>query len=394
DCARKADTRLARRTGLVVSGVARELATQISPLLRLVLVAGIVGVVALGGRLWITSVRLEQRIAAQTVRIRGLSALLDRAERDRITVNDLEARRDELEKRMSRTVSRLDALEARGEARERVIAAASGSVAFLQGGYGFEEEASHRRLRYVLDAGGAPQTGPDGSPLLTFDGDGTEVEILFTGTGFAVGEGRRLITNRHVAVPWEFDSSTQAIVAQGLTPVMNRMIGFLPHRAEPFDVRLLRTSDSADLALLAIAPDHPAVAPLVLSDAPPHVGDEVLVLGFPAGVQALIARADPVFVTGLMERGPPGFWDVTRDLAKEGYIAPLATMGIIGQITRTRVVYDADTTHGGSGGPVLSMDGTVLAVNSAIIPDFGGSNLGVPAREAHALLDVAADARP
>ena len=41
-----------------------------------------------------------------------------------------------------------------------------------------------------------------------------------------------------------------------------------------------------------------------------------------------------------------------------------------------------NTTHGGSGGPVIGLDGRVVAVNSAIIPEFTGSNLGVPAAEA------------
>lgn len=53
------------------------------------------------------------------------------------------------------------------------------------------------------------------------------------------------------------------------------------------------------------------------------------------------------------------------------------------------MVYDAETTHGGSGGPVLNMQGEVVAVNTAIIPEFGGSNLGVPAEHIRALLAVA-----
>jgi hypothetical protein len=35
---------------------------------------------------------------------------------------------------------------------------------------------------------------------------------------------------------------------------------------------------------------------------------------------------------------------------------------------------------------VLSLRGEVLAVNAAILPEFGGSNLGVPARRAAMLL--------
>jgi len=71
-----------------------------------------------------------------------------------------------------------------------------------------------------------------------------------------------------------------------------------------------------------------------------------------------------------------------------GFIAPLATQGIGGQITAGSVVYDADTNHGGSGGPVIAADGRVVAINSAVIPDFAGSNLGVPAAEAIRLLEA------
>jgi S1-C subfamily serine protease len=49
-------------------------------------------------------------------------------------------------------------------------------------------------------------------------------------------------------------------------------------------------------------------------------------------------------------------------------------------------VYDAETTHGGSGGPVLDINGSVVAVNAAILPEYGGSNLGVPVARLRALL--------
>ena len=56
----------------------------------------------------------------------------------------------------------------------------------------------------------------------------------------------------------------------------------------------------------------------------------------------------------------------------------LASRGIVGQATEATIVYDAETTHGGSGGPVLDASGEVIAVNTAILPEYGGSNLGVP----------------
>ena len=68
-------------------------------------------------------------------------------------------------------------------------------------------------------------------------------------------------------------------------------------------------------------------------------------------------------------------------------MAPLVSRGIVGQVTSRAVVYDAETTSGGSGGPVLSLDGRVIAVNAAILPDFGGSNMGVPAEHGVTLME-------
>ena len=118
----------------------------------------------------------------------------------------------------------------------------------------------------------------------------------------------------------------------------------------------------------------------------PAPGDEVLVVGYPLGVTALVARTDPAFLRSLAASDDEGFWDVARRLAEGDHIAPLVSRGIVGQVTGQTIVYDADTTSGGSGGPVLALDGTVVAVNSAILREFGGSNMGVPASKAGALV--------
>ena len=109
-------------------------------------------------------------------------------------------------------------------------------------------------------------------------------------------------------------------------------------------------------------------------------------MGYPTGIQALLARADPAAVQAILDAEPLDFWQMGRRLSAQGLVAPLATVGVVGQATATSVVYDAETTHGGSGGPVLNLEGRVLAVNQAILPQFGGSNLGVPATEALRLL--------
>jgi len=93
-------------------------------------------------------------------------------------------------------------------------------------------------------------------------------------------------------------------------------------------------------------------------------------------------------ISQLGATGEIGFWAVADRLAVANAIQPLASSGIVGQITGRAVVYDAETTSGGSGGPVLNGAGRVVAVNAAILPEFGGSNMGVPVVFARALLET------
>ncbi len=67
-------------------------------------------------------------------------------------------------------------------------------------------------------------------------------------------------------------------------------------------------------------------------------------------------------------------------------LALLTSKGRDAQRTDDYLVYDAATTHGGSGGPVLNGRGEVVAFNTAILPDYGGSNFGVPAEKLVALI--------
>jgi S1-C subfamily serine protease len=222
--------------------------------------------------------------------------------------------------------------------------------------------------------------------VLTLEGEGPVLQALVTGTGFVAGPGGLLLTNRHVAVPWESDEAAQAILKRGFAPVLERFRGYLPGATDGFDLSLVAVDDSSDLAVLRGADTTAWSAPLPLHADAPSAGDEVIVLGYPLGMRALMARADPVFVRQLLADSTLDFWSAARKLAQGGRISPLASRGIVGQVTDAAVVYDAETTHGGSGGPVLNLAGEVLAVATAIQPEYGGANMGVPAARAAVLL--------
>jgi len=338
----------AERAGLLLAGPPVELLTRTAPRVRALVGLAILSPFIAVAALWIQSQRFEAHLQSELETVRRMNEVAKLSDARSLSDERIEALRAAL----AENVNRIATLEQRSGARGRVIAMASRSVVFIQGAWGFDAPDGSP-LRIAVGPDGNPLTEPSG-PRLTIDGDGPPVEILFTGTGFVVSHDGLLLTNRHVA--------------------------------EPLGLHLVRASDTKDAALLRCDPVDAEVTSLELSDATPRAGDEVVVLGYPTGITALVARADPEAVQALRDRGPLDFWDVALQLSRGGLIAPLATAGVVGQVTDGAVVYDAETTHGGSGGPVLDLDGRVLAINTAILPDFDGSNLGVPAVEAFRLL--------
>jgi len=386
DCARHGSDKPVGKLAIFLTGLPVELATRTSAVFRVsisvVLIAVAAGTIGLAQR----SQRLEERLSLQIDRVAGLSELLETSDVASITAAEIEALRAEVQAGVFETTERLEALESRSGAVGRVVSGAAGSTLFLQGSYGFREPGSGRPLRRVVRSDGRPAIDPAGEPAVSLEGDGPVLEIFYTGTGFVAGQGGLVLSNRHVAFPWETDQAARAMVAQGLEPVKLRFVGYLPGIVEPCDVSVVRASDEADVALLQCEGIAETIPHLPLSAASPSPGDEVIVLGYPLGIRALLARTPPEVVRAMMVGGPPDFWEIAERLSAGGLIAPLATSGIVGQVTQQAVVYDAETTSGGSGGPVLSLSGTVEAVNMAILPEFGGSNLGVPIARGRDLL--------
>jgi S1-C subfamily serine protease len=284
---------------------------------------------------------------------------------------------------------RIEALEKRSTATETVINNSAPSVVFLQGSYGYRDGTSGRIMRHVLGPDGRPLIGPTGAPLLSLDGDGPPAERTYTGTGFAVADGSVLVTNRHVAVPWKSDDTTSGASSNGLEPFMIRFIAYSPGSVEAKAVELLKTSADADLALLRLTSKEKPLAPLPIATGPVTRGGSVIVMGYPTGLRSMLARAGYSFVEKLQRSKETGFWEVARRLAEEDYIKPLASLGIVAQLTSEFLVYDAETTRGGSGGPVFNARGEVVAVNAAVLPEYGGSNLGIPAQKLRKLISEA-----
>jgi serine protease Do len=108
-------------------------------------------------------------------------------------------------------------------------------------------------------------------------------------------------------------------------------------------------------------------------------------IGYPTGIEGILARAGSDITRKVAENAHDAT-QILSQLAAQHLIRPTTTQGHIGDVLKDEIVYDAATTSGGSGGPLFNRDGKVIGVNAAILKDFGGSNMAIPARYADDLL--------
>jgi S1-C subfamily serine protease len=115
-------------------------------------------------------------------------------------------------------------------------------------------------------------------------------------------------------------------------------------------------------------------------------GQRVLLLGFPSGLDALLARGEEDLALKVSGDSSSQADQLLAKLSQKGLVRPLPTQGHIGDVLEDKILFDAPTAVGGSGGPLLDMEGRVVAVNYGILKAFAGANFGVPIGRADALL--------
>jgi S1-C subfamily serine protease len=209
-----------------------------------------------------------------------------------------------------------------------------------------------------------------------------------SGTGFVVAPGL-LATNRHVAEPWYGDRDVAAAVRDGGKPVLEKLEAYFPGSPIPVILSPGALATHGDLAVLRIEATAftRKLHPLPLSEAPVRVGESVSVLAYPMGVTGMVAKSPAIVYERLSSHPDDG--GTAGELAALSLIRPSATFGHIGDVTGDKLIYDAPTARGGSGGPVLNLRGEVVGINSAYIDGFSGGTLGITASELRPLIENA-----
>jgi serine protease Do len=267
---------------------------------------------------------------------------------------------------LTETTKRVEVLEFESTIAERIIKNFSGGVCLIQCSFSLVDE----------------QTG---EPLKTW-GDGRLLTNDYTGTGFLISKDGKILTNRHIAEPWWQQTAHFISIQPGFKPRFEAFRAFFPSVKESFPLRIERVSEDADVALLSLDSegiDIP-VLELDLTGVGAIEGEPAILLGYPAGLGAIFAKTDPDIAKEISKLP---LLEAAQELSERGLIRPLSTQGHVSDVLKERIVYDAQTTVGGSGGPLFNNKGKVIAINYGIFRGFRGANFGVPIKYALALLE-------
>ncbi len=295
---------------------------------------------------------------------------------------------DALRTQLKETQSRLAQLESESKVAEKIVSTYGSSVCLLHVVVEFLDRNSGRPIQIALDSLGKPQVDDKGMIQLDTGGSGPHLQLDIFGTGFLVRRDGRLLTNHHVAEPWWNNDELKPLIDRGANAYALSYTAYFPGSAQGIRAQLDRISQNADVATLRLQQAAPAKATLLQLDqnsTASVTGDPVLLMGYPTGIDGILARAGADVAKQITSDAS----DVTRivsKLASQQLIRPTTTQGHIGDVLKDKIVYDAATTSGGSGGPLFNRSGKVIGVNFAILSGFGGSNLAVPARYADELL--------
>lgn len=208
-----------------------------------------------------------------------------------------------------------------------------------------------------------------------------------SGTGFVVADGL-IATNRHVAEPWYGDPDSDQLIEHGASAKLEKLVAYFPGSPAPVSLTPTAMSSEGDLGIVRM--DHVArsdIRPLPLALETPNPGELVAVVGYPMGVLGMMAKAPtPVYARLASRHDDQG---TAGELAALSLIRPSATCGHLGDVVGDKLIYDAPTAHGASGGPVFNSHGEVIGVNAAYIDGFSGGTLGVSAQSLKPLIEQA-----
>ena len=318
------------------------------------------------------------------IQIRDKARLQQALNQFALVLQSERASRTEIQEDLAAIQTSYDSLRATVEAQraevardrrfgETITREFSRGVALIVFSYGFADRRSGNLLRFRVDARGNPITTISGTgelvPLVAFGGAGVPVIRQGSATGFLIDSAGTIVTNRHVARPWEEDKELESLKLRGLdvTPQMTVLRAYFPPGNRQYEMLVHRVSEEADLAVLRATTGRIDAPILPLPRKPSTVGpgEQVVFIGYPTGLHNLVFRMSEADRQALMSANLNDVVALAGELARRKLIQPLVTRGSISDTTSLEVIHTAASTGGGSGGPLIDADLTVIAIHYA-----------------------------
>jgi serine protease Do len=263
------------------------------------------------------------------------------------------------------------------------------SICLIHVVLGLRDHTTGLRLHYAgVTSSGEPTADEHNNRLLSLTGNGPEVHLDIFGTGFLASNNGQILTNHHVAEPWWQNDELKEMLDQGLEPVIAEMTAYFPGVPHGVAIKTEKISSAADVAVVKGNVSELGIKQIALADGRRSAvsGGPVVLLGYPTALNAILARAGAETLQSIATASKGDPKQVMEELARRNLIRPITTQGHIGDVLPDKIVYDAQTTSGGSGGPLFNNEGKVIGINFAMVREFGGSNFAIPVGYGKSLL--------
>lgn len=360
----------------------RELVKEINPSTKLITLA--IAIALVGGVLYIGFAMYKEMQRSRRLiddQRAQLTQMRDQVLRTNETLTDIDRSNQEIRNSLSLAV--------------KLRSDYGSGVCLIAGSFYFVEASTGRPLRYGEDQsadGGANVQGGE-STVLTPDGNAAIAEYEFSGTGFYVGSGF-VITNRHIAQPWRADDRAASLGSSVRgQPRLKKLNAYFPNQPQPIPLKFKAAGQRDDLAICILdikeIPADIAVLPLEVDTNSAQVGKAVVMMGYPNGLDRLLALLDDAESRNIQQRYGGTLDALLGYLAETRRIQPLTTQGNITDLDTRRIAYDARTAEGGSGAPLFGPTGRVIGVNFAVFTENQASNFAVPIQFGMGLLERA-----
>jgi DNA-binding response OmpR family regulator len=336
---------------------------------------------------------LEQELSAsvskQLEELRAQSADL----RSKISTSSGPSLSD-LDSRLKQTDSRIGKLENESRIAQEIVRDYSNSVCLIYAIVGFREKSSGARLNFAgTDAEGNPLSDDKGNISVTTASTGHPVQVHVFGSGFLIDNFGHILTNHHVLEPWWHNARAIPPPNDAFEPAILSLWAYFPGSERPLPMTVQGLNEDADLGLAKVDLPESHPRPVTIDQQAAISGSAIVLIGYPTAIEGILARVDEPTLKRIAQVSGNNTQDLVQELARRKLIRPLVTQGHLSVVGPNQLVYDAQTTHGGSGGPVFDASGKVIGVNFAILSSFSGSNFAVPISRAAKMLETSKSAQ-